>query len=146
MQDLQGCRSTGLVTLADGRKMRVDRTSDFWLHASATIRRVVPAGSMTTADGTTFFFLRAGSDAVKRGYSDWYDLTPQATANPLTDEIDPMPMDQRIAQCIDLHAQIIAKFEAAMPLVYDCAGRRDGCHNRVSVAGTYCRRCAHDEE
>ena len=53
-------------------------------------------------------------------------------------------LDAILAASVAIDAEV--ERVSALPKVrtYSCAGSRDGCPARVSTAGEYCARCAHD--
>lgn len=54
-------------------------------------------------------------------------------------------IDELRAKIADTPEEVVARAREASKS-YPCAGARDGCTTRVRQEGSYCRRCAFDEE
>lgn len=72
---------------------------------------------------------------------DWATI-PEAGACDIEIEIAAEQLQELAVKSAEID-RIVASAVAA-PTTYACAGRADGCAERVRVRGDYCPRCAHD--
>ena len=125
--DLTGCDGTSTARLVDGREMKIDRNSPFWRSVSRAVfhpRHCDERGRWVYVDGT------------------WRPLAIEVAGRILDDE----ETATVVVHLLEMHQQVLARFDRAVPTPYNCAGHTDGCPRMVAVRGGYCPSCARDAD
>ena len=75
------------------------------------------------------------------------DVRPEVAADALRRDwkLGEAPI-RNVVHLLEMHQQVLARFDRAVPTPYNCAGHTDGCPRMVAVRGGYCPSCARDAD